>query len=75
MSGFLLIDGKLRTAQQHVNTPVTIAHKGLAYLPDPLFEMGLSGATRFVVTGGSVGLRHPAGLLDRPASFQLKYVT
>lgn len=75
MSDLLLIDSKSCTAQQHVNTPIVIAHKGLMYLPDPLFEIGLSGATRLVVTGGSVSLRHPAGLLDRPASFQLKYVT
>ena len=44
-----------------------------AYLPDPLFEMGLSGAAGFVMVGRGVHLEHAAriqiGLLG-PLPFQ-----
>lgn len=42
-----------------MNPPVAVAHARLANLSDPLFQVGLSGATRFVVIGGCIDLEQP----------------
>jgi hypothetical protein len=39
------------TPKQDVNPPVAVADARLTNLSDPLFEMGLSGAARFVMVG------------------------
>src|SRR5215212_933512 len=51
--------------EQNMNPPVAVAHARLAYLPDPLFQMGLSGAARFVMVGRGVHLEHAARPADR----------
>src|SRR5215212_2600728 len=48
-----------------MNPPIAIAHARLADLPDPLFEVGLSGAVRLVVVGRGVHLEHAARPADR----------
>jgi hypothetical protein len=57
-----------------MNPPIAVAHTGLAYLPDPLFKVGLSGATRLVVVGGRIDLKYPAGPPDRHTPFTMHRV-
>ena len=48
-AGSSSIDRPALASEHHVNTPIAVAHPRLADLLDPLFEAGLSGASRFVV--------------------------
>src|SRR5215218_1614177 len=52
-------------SKQDMNTPIAIAYARLANLPDPLFEMGLSGAPRLVMVGGRFDLEHATCPSDR----------
>jgi hypothetical protein len=52
--GLLVVDPPTLAAQQHMNPPIAIAHPRLANLLDPLFEHGLSGATRFIMVARRV---------------------
>src|SRR5579864_4055287 len=50
-----------------MNTPIAVAHPSLAYLFDPLFEAGLSGATILVVWSMCPPrIRHRPGGSKRP---------
>ena len=61
---FFPIDAPALAPKQDVNTSIAVAHAGLADLLDSLFEAGLSGASRFIVIGGCVDLKNPAGTPD-----------
>ena len=54
--------------QQHVHTPVTVAHARRTDVLDPGFEPGLIVPTSLVVVGGRVDLENPARTPDRLAS-------
>ena len=60
----LLIDAPALAPQQDVNTSIAVAHASLADVLDALLEAGLSGASRFIVIGGCVDLKNPAGTPD-----------
>src|SRR3954468_20121236 len=53
------------TSEQDMDASIAIAHTRLTNLSDPLFEMGLSGATRLVVIGGGIDLEHATRPADR----------
>src|SRR6476469_6988851 len=69
-----LIDAPALAAEQDVNTSIAVAHAGLADVLDALFEAGLSGASRFIVIGGCVDLKNPAGTPDGNIPFTTNHV-
>lgn len=57
------------TAEQNVNTTITVADTNMADLPDLLFEGSLAGATGLVVVGRAVKFESVTGLTDRDLPF------
>ena len=52
------------TTQQHVDSPIAVAHPRLGDLFDPLVQDGLRTALTLVVVTGSLGLKNRAGPPD-----------